>query len=163
MKRDEAEQVWSMIGALYDLHPERAGELAVVWVPGLEEMDASIVMRIVNDWISGLGPEKLPPLPWFAKEVRALAAVDQAPRHWDDPLDCHVCSDTGQVVVGRGSHMWRGKQRETAEQMAPCPECERGKSLEFPLEKRGPWGTLGFWRGREWQRGEEPDTVEILP
>ena len=153
MKRDEAETIWNMISALYDLHPERSGEQAVVWVPALEEMDATIVMQIVNDWISGRGPERMPTLVSFAAEVRARKAVSVAPVHWDAPRDCDLCSDTGMVIVGTS--------KAGTDQMAPCPGCDRGKKLEFPGEKNGPWGSLGFWKGRPWRKGVEPDTVEI--
>ena len=56
MKRDEAEQIFGIIAALYDLHPERAGQSAVAWVPALEELDAELTMEIVNTWMKGRGP-----------------------------------------------------------------------------------------------------------
>lgn len=70
MKREEAEQVWGMITAIYSLHPERSAETSVAWVPALEEMDAEIVMQIISHWMKGVGPVKLPSLVAFASEVR---------------------------------------------------------------------------------------------
>lgn len=80
MKREEAEQVWSMISAVYGLHPERSGEQAAVWIPALEGMDAEIVMHIVSGFMKGRGPEKLPTLVSFAEGVASLerrAKVDE--------------------------------------------------------------------------------------
>jgi hypothetical protein len=258
VKRDEAEQIWGMISAVYGLHPERSGEQATVWVPKLEEMDAHVVMEIVSAYMNGNGPEKLPTLVAFASEVAAilrrrsederaaarrelglepgrprplwylaweklwksgertkffpeqeqawLEAGDTWPPTWEEPVrgangwpvvkdgktqyrtvvgtviegeeyerliaeaaaveqkiyphpvdpdpECQLCEDdgvvqTGYTVVhvvrdGEVSHV-RG-----ADQMVPCPRCEKGKRLEFPLESVGPWGRDGFWQGRKW-------------
>ncbi len=72
MKREEAEEIWRLISAIYDLHPERSGEQATVWIPSLERMDAAIVMEIVDVWMRGKGPEKLPKLPEFSATVNAV-------------------------------------------------------------------------------------------
>lgn len=134
MKRDEAETIFGMIAAVYDLHPERSGQQAVVWVPALEDLDAEVVMKIVDGWMKGKGPEKMPTLPMFQQEVRAATAKPE--RHWDALADCTVCDDDGQVEVPDG--------------MAPCPACPAGKLLEFPLDGEGAWGPNGFWRGKKW-------------
>lgn len=245
MERSEAEGIWGLIVAVYGLHPERAGDDAKAWIPALEEMDAEQVMVIVDAWMHGRGPEKMPTLVAFAAEVRRLEerrredakpaavrgeaqpvpawylawgmlrddgdirrlpeqeggfiqlgypwpgsqlvrvttmeglveeeqpigilegeeyeqliakaeAIEQTlPPVWVDPEpDCIVCRDSGQVEVGWETRLTRFKNEarmvREGEQMAPCPRCERGKSVEFPLESVGPWGPEGFWRGRKW-------------
>lgn len=148
MKRDEAEQVFGILSALYDLHPERRGEQGTIWIPALEEMDADNVMVIVNAYMKGKGPEKMPTLPYFITEVRVAELRRNPARSYDDPPDCDVCEDNAQVEVVDG--------------MAPCPSCERGKRLEYPLEEEGPWGKEGYWRGQSWTR-VAPGIVEVGP
>jgi hypothetical protein len=72
MERSDAEGIWGLIAAVYGLHPERAAETAVAWVPALQEMDATLVMVIVDAWMHGKGPERMPTLVAFASEVRLL-------------------------------------------------------------------------------------------
>lgn len=149
MKREEAESIFGMLAAVYDLHPERRGEQAVVWIPALEEMDAEIVMGIVNAYIRGLGPEKMPTLPFFVTEVN----VERKRREPDRPRDvyeCDVCEDNAQVeVLPVGG-------------MGPCPSCSRGKQLEYPLDTAGPWGSDGFWHGQKWEQ-TAPGVVTVTP
>ena len=153
MKRDEAESIFGMVCALYDLHPERRAELATVWIPALEPRDATIVMAVVEPWTRGVGaPERMPTLPWFMQALsnHERKMLPAASAH--DPLNCTVCSDTGMVAVG---------MNEYGEITGPCPSCDRGKRIEFPLDSVGPWGEDGFWRGRKWQ-AVGGDVVEIL-
>ena len=148
MKREEAEQVFGMVAAVYDLHPERRGEQAVVWVPALEEMDAEIVMAIVDGYMKGKGPEKMPTLPFFVTEVNVERQRREPPRHHDAPVECEVCDDNGQVYV---------VERDG---MAPCPACKLGKAVEYPLEAVGPWGPDGFWRSQTWAQAG-PGAVSV--
>jgi hypothetical protein len=53
---------------------------------------------------------------------------------------CPYCCDEGWVLVGFS--------RGSADQMGPCPRCERGYAIEFPKSGKGPWGSEGYWRGR---------------
>ena len=142
MKRDEAEQIFGIIAALYDLHPERAGQSAVAWVPALEELDAELTMEIVNTWMKGRGPEKIPTVPAFVRLVKDEAERRREPESRE--TQCEVCDDDGMVTVGR--------PLGSTEEVAPCPACSRGKAIEFPLEKVGPWGRDGFWRGRKFTK-----------
>lgn len=245
MERSDAEGIWGLIVAVYGLHPERAGEDSKAWIPALEEMDADQVMVIVDAWMHGKGPERMPTLVAFAAEVRRLddrrradakpaaireqaqpipawylawgklrdagdnrrfpeqeggfvqmgyewpgterikitdtngstwvereigivtgeeyeqliaeaEAVEQTlPPVWVDPEpECILCRDHGYVEVGWETRLVRvkgvPKMVRQGEQMAPCPKCQRGKSIEFPLEAVGPWGPEGYWRGRKW-------------
>lgn len=54
---------------------------------------------------------------------------------------CAYCRDDGLVVVN--------ERADGAEEMGPCPHCERGHLLEFPEGKPGPWGQAGYWKGRD--------------
>lgn len=154
MKRDEAESIFGMVCALYDIHPDRRAELATVWITGLEEQDANVVMALVDQWARGLGgaPEQMPKLPWFVQAVKNQERKMFPTVSEHGALDCTVCSDTGMVAVG---------VNEYGEITGPCPSCDRGKRIEFPLDSVGPWGEDGFWRGRKWQ-AVGGDAVEIL-
>lgn len=35
-----------------------------------------------------------------------------------------------------------------SEEMGPCPNCERGRKIEFGAVGFDQWGSQGFWRGR---------------
>ena len=75
---------------------------------------------------------------------------------------CAYCSNSGLVVVDSGDlpltdeeRKVRGPRRTVyAEAYGPCPYCERGYLIEFPVpdpsnyHKEGAWGTDGYWRGR---------------
>jgi hypothetical protein len=150
MKREEAEQIWGMVAAVFDLHPERSGEQATIWVPALEDMDATIVMTIIEQWMKGNGPEKFPTLIVFANEVRA-ATRRAFPKRWSDEYECLLCEDNHVVYAGRYTYVDRaGNDQKGVEQAVPCPACPGGKEREFPLEGEGVWGPDGFWQGREW-------------
>ncbi len=69
MKSEEADSIWSMISAVWDLHPERSAEQAKVWIPALEGLDAERVMLLVGQWMKGNGPEKMPNPIAFVAEV----------------------------------------------------------------------------------------------
>ncbi len=237
MKLEEADSIFGMIVGVFDVHPERAGRMAPVWVPALEELDAAHVMPIIDAWMRGHGPERMPNLIDFVRDARAVeerkrprptpsgkkqgivvpdwvlawqrlrgegrkdvlfpeqeegcgqlgltwplkgcevigeeeytkllewaASVEQepVPVYLDDEPSCSVCEDTGQVDIGRQSYRFLNRMIESAGEMAPCPGCDRGKAIEFPLDSVGRWGESGFWRGRQ-HRLVRPGTVELVP
>jgi hypothetical protein len=142
VKREEAESIWGIISALYDLHPERNAEQAVVWIPALEEMDGEIVMAIVQQWMRGNAPDKMPKLPTFVHDVKA--EVKRRNPVQPGEAECDLCEDNGLVAMATGDSRY-------PEASVPCPSCDRGRAIEFPLEARGAWGPDGFWRGRAWE------------
>jgi hypothetical protein len=226
MTRADAEQAFQTIATIYDLHPERAGEQATVWVPMLEGHDGEVVASILLRWIDGAQPDRFPKVGGFAAFVRDVERQrdkDTRPRQlisgdhlrkpvwvvaWDllrargerrampemeggarqlghgwppdegivdeetyravmkeaaevpqdarspiyEPeVDCPVCIDTGWVEVGERLYVWRGKIRHGVEQMGPCPACSKGKLVEHPLDRQGPWGPNGYWQGQAWR------------
>lgn len=238
MTREEAEQVFQTIAAIYDLHPERAAEQATVWVPMLTNHDLDVVTPIMLRWIDGAQPERFPHVGAFAAIVRdatrkrdenarplALTTGDQllkpvwvvardllrargdqrllpeqeggfyqlglkwppegfeildgpeleqlmveaaavpqsaARSVYDRDVDCPICLDTGWVETGCRWYVYRGVKCQGAEQMAPCPGCDKGKLIEHPLDGRGYWGDDGFWRGQQWEP-VRAGVVEVHP
>lgn len=145
MKRNEAEDVFKLVAALYDLHPERAGEQAKVWVPALERRDAHATMDVVGRWVEGRGaPEKFPSVGVFVAIVKTEEKQSRPPVE-----ECDVCLD-GWVDTGTRSYQWQGRMVDGVERMAPCPRCDAGKLIEHPLDGVGAWGEDGFWRGQKW-------------
>lgn len=146
MKRNEAEDVYALMAAMYDLHPERAGEQSKVWVPALEHRDAVATMDVIGRWMEGRGaPERFPSIGVFVAIVKSEEAKLRPP-----VFDCDVCVD-GYVEVGIRRFMLQGRLVDGVEQMAPCPKCDIGKLIEHPLEAKGPWGSDGFWHGQPWE------------
>jgi len=82
----------------------------------------------------------------------ARSIEQEIPSAWveADP-ECLVCFDDGLVEVGHTVYRLGNRVCRNNEDMAPCPKCDRGKELEFPLERLGPWGSEGFWRGQSWK------------
>jgi hypothetical protein len=152
MKREEAEAIYGMIAGVYDLHPERRAVMAVVWIPALEQMDATIVMMIIEAWMKGDGPERMPTLVMFASDVKAATARARGETPPSTGYSCDVCEDNGLVSL---------EQEGPYQADAPCPACERGKRREFPIDSVGPWGEEGFWRGKRWERSDHQE-VRIL-
>lgn len=77
-------------------------------------------------------------------------------------VHCTLCCDEGQLVVAQERRSLstfkktpdgRVEKAEDGHYFAdvygPCPECERGNRVEFPKKNLGPWGSLGYWRGRD--------------
>jgi hypothetical protein len=68
---------------------------------------------------------------------------------------CNACLDMGLVEVGTEPRAsvalvdgeWTKRIGEQ-DVWGPCPRCELGHAIEFPAKTFGPWGRLGFWRGR---------------
>ncbi len=115
MKREEAEQIWSMIAATYDIHPERAGEQAVIWVPALEGHDAMVVMSIIDGYMKGRGPEKLPTVVSFMADVSAIEKrLAEDERRTRKPLS------TPRPPMPEWVHEWM--RRRAAGDMTPMPE-----------------------------------------
>jgi hypothetical protein len=152
MKTSEAEEVFGMVCAIYDLHPDRTQALASVWVAALKDLEAADAMTVIGPWLKGRAPERMPMLPAFVADVigvaKAQVVSDKSYRA------CQICEDGAWVVVGVSEC--------GTDQAAPCPACARGKMIEFPLERVGPYGKEGYWRGRNWQRGSRPLEVEML-
>lgn len=147
MKNNEAADVFSLVCAMYDLHPERASELAKVWVPALARRDAVATMDILGRWAEGRSmPDRMPPVGLFIAIVKAEEQKLAAPAE-----PCPTCID-GWVQVGVHVYMQAGVSYEGADIVAPCPRCDVGKLIEFPLDADGLWGEQGWWRGREWER-----------
>lgn len=93
---------------------------------------------------------------------------------------CPFCDNCGWVVFARRHDSPRPHEVDGAlgrcpfcsDEMAPCPACEVGLHIEFPLpdkdgrERVGNWGPEGFWRGRRLEAprqlamGEVAATVE---
>lgn len=151
MKTSEAEEVFAMVAAIYDLHPDRTQALAPVWVAALKDLEAPDAMTVIGPWLKGRAPERMPPLPVFVADVIGVAKAAQPVAK--SYRDCQVCEDGAMVVVGTSE--------QGTEQAAPCPACARGKMVEFPLDKVGPWGPEGWWKGRSWSKAGTLE-VEVL-
>lgn len=153
MKRDEAEQIFGMLCAAYNVPTATIPERAPTWIAGLEELDAAAATKVVFGLLKGAGSSYMPTLPDFSAQVRAVSDnLTERPMPAGG-VDCRLCLDTALVEVGTS--------KVGTIELAPCPACERGKRLEFPEARRGIWGTDGFWRGRDW-RPAGPNEVEIL-
>ncbi len=69
---------------------------------------------------------------------------------------CGPCHDSGWVEAATRVDTYNGISA-VVEEYAPCPFCKRGLGFEFPepkwIEKpestKPPWGTDGYWQGRE--------------
>lgn len=149
MTKQEAQDAWQMIATVYDLHPERAGEQATVWVPMLERQELDIAVGIVSGWVDGQQPDRLPHVGIFAGMCRsARRRIHESGSHRF--AKCKVCLDDGIVEVGRRFYTFQGRRVEGSEQMAPCPACEKGGKLEHPESGAGAFGPDGFWCGQGW-------------
>ena len=225
MTSSEATEVFSIVATVYGIHPERVDAQAPVWVAALEPLDVGDAMEIVQAYLAGRGPERLPTVVAFVQAVKSLRGAPEQPQKlqdtpvqplwvvmwhlarderldvvfpeqeggyrqqgydWppdgrrllDDPSDsvyldleararakpqeplrqgweptfhCQVCRDDGFVDVGRHIFFQGGQRRLGEIQSAPCPECYRGKHIQFPENGRCPWGEEGFWRGQSWR------------
>jgi hypothetical protein len=148
MKRHEAESLFQLLVAIYDLHTDRVTRLAPAWIPALEEMDAGVVSDLVLTWTRGKGPPEIPTLPEFSQIVKIAARGDEP-----DPPACEVCADTGWVTVEKPVDM--------SEQVAPCPRCPDGRAREFPEGRTARWGIHGYWLGKQWEQ-VAPGEVRVL-
>ncbi len=96
-------------------------------------------------------------------------------RNAPGPEHCEYCADIGWVVFDTGvpEELWPVYRAAAkviyGESYGPCPMCERGGLVEFPVAdkhgvaRRPPWGADGFWRGRMPQLVPLPSRDKPLP
>ena len=149
-----------MLTQAYNVGMDQAAERAPTWVAALEEMDGPAAASVIARYLRGDGPPVfMPTAIEFAQEVREVERAErererlERPRATLDRYDCNTCIDQGLVSIGTHRYVWmkpgaEPRSLEGADLMAPCPDCSRGRTIEFPLEGVGPWGPDGFWRGR---------------
>lgn len=77
MKRTEAETIFTMVSSVYDLHPERSGELAAVWVTALEPLDATHAMEVIDSLLKGRGWTKIPTVVEFVQAVKGIKEAER--------------------------------------------------------------------------------------
>jgi hypothetical protein len=149
--------------------------IGTLWKQEIEKVgDPELAWKAVAALFTDTPADRIPTITdyrGFVREFRRAAerdreteatALDPGPLE-SRPIEtfaCATCEDEGMVEVAfrrdkivrrdpaTGRHVYGGETGMIAE-MGPCPYCEKGRRIEFPEDRVGPWGSAGYWQGRD--------------
>jgi hypothetical protein len=151
VRLDEADQIIDYLSGL--LRPPDQQLTRKAWREQLQRIESpELAMRAVINGVQVW--EFFPSWPTFMIEYRAVEQRMQ-PGDTQEKIECRTCLDMGLVLAktrydkpslgtGKGPRPQPNEKRGPFEEWAPCPHCERGKTIE-----QQQYGDAGYWQGRD--------------